>query len=401
MTSASRNGRSRSAHLVSFLLLFSALYMGFGVASPFLPAFLVSRDVSPEQLGLILSLTTLVRLITGPMAGYIADKYRARRRVLAISTLGAGILAGAFGLAYGLPVLIAVSLLHAALLAPTTTLADALALRAASTAGRPSRHFEYGWVRGAGSAAFVVGSLLSGQVVEALGPSSALGIQAILLLTAACIAVLVPEARNGRVASPVLADRADRAALLKNRPFLYLVLVAAIVLGSHAMHDAFAMIAWNAAGITPSTGSILWSTAVAAEIVVFFFIGPWLLRRITPAAAMTMAALATFLRWSVMSQTSSIAALALIQPLHGVTFALLHLACMRIIVLVTPTSMAATAQAMYALGIGVASAVLTLLSGYLYAGLGLSGFIIMALISLAALPVIWLLSRSLPDLETQ
>src|SRR3954462_527031 len=89
MTSAIRERRGRSADLLCFLLLFSALYKGFGVASPFFPAFLESRGVSPEQLGLILSLATLVRLVAGPMAGQVADKYRALRRVLTICTLGA------------------------------------------------------------------------------------------------------------------------------------------------------------------------------------------------------------------------------------------------------------------------------------------------------------------------
>jgi MFS transporter, PPP family, 3-phenylpropionic acid transporter len=280
-------------------------------------------------------------------------------------------------------------------------LADALALSSSSSVGRPSARFEYGWVRGAGSAAFIVGSLLAGQAVETLGLSAALGIQTVLLASAGCIAIFVPEARNADVARPIVADRGDRAALLKNRPFRYLVLVAAIVLGSHSMHDAFAMIAWNSAGIPSSTGSILWSTAVAAEIVVFLLIGPWLLRRITPPEAMAIAALAAALRWSVMSQISSVAVLALIQPLHGITFALLHLACMRVIVLVTPRSFAATAQAIYALGIGGASAILTLLSGHLYARLGQSAFVIMAAISLSALPVVWLLSRSLSNPEVQ
>ena len=35
------------------------------------------------------------------------------------------------------------------------------------------------------------------------------------------------------------------------RCFEILVLVAALILGSHAMHDAFAVIRWSAAGISP------------------------------------------------------------------------------------------------------------------------------------------------------
>jgi hypothetical protein len=47
-----------------FALLFSALYMAFGVASPFLPAFLSSRGLAAEQVGLALSLAMTVRLST-------------------------------------------------------------------------------------------------------------------------------------------------------------------------------------------------------------------------------------------------------------------------------------------------------------------------------------------------
>src|SRR3954453_1057375 len=178
-----------SADLARFLVLFSALYMGFGVVSPFLPAFLASRGVSPEQLGLVLSLATLVRLFAGPTAGRVADTYQALRTVLATCTLGAAILACALGLAHGLSLLIALSLLHAALLAPTTILSDALALRSSSKNGYPGARFEYGWVRGAGSAAFVAGALLSGQAVDLLGLAAALGIQGALLLGAACITI--------------------------------------------------------------------------------------------------------------------------------------------------------------------------------------------------------------------
>jgi PPP family 3-phenylpropionic acid transporter len=166
------------------------------------------------------------------------------------------------------------------------------------------------------------------------------------------------------------------------------VLVAALILGSHAMHDAFAVIRWTAAGVTPSTASLLWALAVLAEVAVFFALGPALIRRLTPAGAIALAALAGMLRWAVMAQTSEVLALALVQPLHGVTFALLHLACMRLIAEVVPAGLEATAQAVYGtLGIGAATALLTFLSGFLYAGAGAHGFWIMGALCAAALPM--------------
>ena len=387
--------RTRSfADLLSFLVMFSALYIAYGVVSPFLPAFFSSRGAGPEQIGLLLFLSAIVRLFSGPIAGRIADRVHALRLVFAICTAGAGLLASALILTYGFFPLLIISLLHATVLAPAPILADALAVRSASE--RDSR-FEYGWVRGAGSAAFFVGAIISGQVVDTLGYGSALGAQAVFLVGAACAAFLVPEIHVLRKSALGGAKHAASAfsVLLRNRAFRLLVLVAAMIIGSHAMQDAFAMIAWNAAGISSALGGMLWSVSVAAEILVFFFVGPWLLRRIRPETAMLMAALAATLRWTVMSQTPSVLLLSFIQPLHGLTFALLHLACMRVLIIVTPPELAATAQAVYSFGMGVTIALLTLASGFLYARLGSEGFLVMAVLSLASLPAILGLSRSL------
>src|SRR2546423_4385218 len=72
--------------LPRFIVLFSVLYLAFGVVSPFLPAFLESRGLAPEQIGLVLALGTAIRLLSGPAAGRIADLLQALRTVLAVCT---------------------------------------------------------------------------------------------------------------------------------------------------------------------------------------------------------------------------------------------------------------------------------------------------------------------------
>ena len=64
---------------------------------------------------------------------------------------------------------------------------------------------------------------------------------------------------------------------------------------------------------------------------------------------------------------------------------------MRIITAIAPQRLAATAQAMYALGAGATTALLTLASGWLYAALGARGFLMMALLCAAAVPLTWTL----------
>jgi MFS transporter, PPP family, 3-phenylpropionic acid transporter len=382
---------SPSIDFFKFAFLFSLLYAAFGVASPFLPEFLSSHDLGPERLGLTLSLATAIRLISAPVAGRIGDRLHALRIVLGICAAMGGAAAFVFLPAFGFPLLLLVALLHAAVLAPTSILADALALGAATASSNNGFRFDYGWVRGLGSLAFILGSLAAGQAIQAFGIGFIVIAQATLLLAAAVAALFVREISLPRADEWPLgrAENASALDLLRSPSFGWLIIVASLILGSHATHDSFAMIAWNAAGIGPAAGSVLWSESVAAEVIVFVTVGPFLLARLTPEIAMVIAAIASLVRWGLLAESSNIVAIAAAEPLHGFTFALLHLSCMRVLAVIVPRGLAGLAQAIYGtVGIGLTSAVLMLVSGWLYAEFGIRGFWGMFLTALAALPAI-------------
>jgi len=365
-----------------FVALYAFMYAAFGVSSPFMPAFFKERGLTPKQLGFLFAAGTAIRLVSAPLVGRLADLTGALRTALAGSELVAAAVALALISAPAFTPLLLTSLLNAAALAPTTALADALALDAArSRDDRP--RFEYGWVRGIGSAVFVVGTLLSGQVVGSRGLTSIVVLQAALLGGAAAAAVLLPKPRR----EPVAERAAGAGALLRVPQFRRVMLVSALVLGSHAMHDTFAVIRWGAAGITPAMASVFWSEAVAAEVIVFFLVGPALLARLHPATVVAVAAAAGVVRWAAMAWSASAMVLVLVQPLHGLTFAALHLACMRLIPAIVPPGLAATAQAFYAFGAGATTALLTLASGWIYATFSAQGFLAMALLC-AAVPLL-------------
>ncbi len=360
-----------------FLALYAAMYAAFGVASPFLPAFLHSRGLNAQALGAVLATGTAARLVAAPLAGRLGDRLHALRLVLVASACAAF----ACTCLYFLPVnggaIGALYVLQAAALAPTAVLADALSI---------GRGFEYGRVRGAGSAAFVVATLAAGQAVGAFGLGAIVALQAGLLGGEAFAASRVPERARGASEKHRRGSESFRS-LLGLAPFRWLLAAAALVLGSHAMHDGFAVIRWSDAGIGPGATSALWSEAVVAEVLVFFFAGPALLARAGPGIAICAAAAAGVLRWAVMAQSASVLAAALVQPLHGATFALLHLACMRLIARIVPAGLAGTAQAIYALSAGAASALLTLASGFLYGRFGPAAFWAMAALCAAAMPM--------------
>src|SRR4029453_1876341 len=130
----------KSTPLPRFILLYAAMYAAFGVASPFLPALMSARGLAPAQLGLVLGAGTAVRLLTSPLAGRIGDLIQTLRNVLVVCIALAGLATLGYLGARGFWLLLAVSLLHAASLAPITVLSAPRPLgSAAAPAGGSGR----------------------------------------------------------------------------------------------------------------------------------------------------------------------------------------------------------------------------------------------------------------------
>jgi PPP family 3-phenylpropionic acid transporter len=375
--------------LAPYLVLFAALYAGFGVQSPYLPASLGEHGLEPAAIGIVLAGGTAIKLLTGPIAGQLADRLNAARLVFAGCAAGASLAVLGFLPAFGFWPLLMIALLQAAALGPLAPLGDSLVLPAAAPANPGDRPgLDYGWVRGTGSGAFILGAIVSGQAVGIAGLGAALWLNAGLLMIAALAAARVHPLPPHTTAAAMQPTARDVGALLRLPAFRRVMLVAALILGSHALHDGFAMIRWRAAGIMPGTAGLLWAESVAAEVIVFFAIGRPLLDRLGTNGTAMLAAAAGTLRWAVSAETAALPALVLIQPLHGVTFALLHLACMRRLAETVPPGLSATALTLYGtVAIGAVSALLTLASGALYGAVGADGFWIMAGLCAAALPL--------------
>jgi MFS transporter, PPP family, 3-phenylpropionic acid transporter len=368
-----------------FLLLYGTMFVAFGVASPFLPALLHERGLGASEIGVVLAAGTAVRLVIGPAISRLADRLAKHRQILTLSIAMSAVIAFGYSLPAGFAIFLLVSVAHASALASIVPIADAMTLAAA-----PGR-FQYGWVRGAASAAFIVGSVTAGQLVAATSLLGIVWLNGTILALAAVAALRLPRNALDRHS---VRRQANVRALFAVPGFLPLMALAALVLSSHALHDGFEVLRWEEGGIGPGTAGLLWSEGVLAEVVVFVVVGPALLRRLGPAGAAALAASAGTVRWSVTAVTAWLPAMALVEPLHGLTFALLHLACMQMLSVVVPPALAATAQAIYGgLAVGTMTAIMTLVSGPLYGALGPRAFWVMALLCAAALPITFAIRR--------
>ena len=369
----------------SFALIFAAQFFAFGVLIPFLPVVLVGRGLGAEEVAVLLAAGSAVRLIAGPLGGRLADKLAAPRLVLACAAGLAALAAGGFLLAAGFGLLLLVIVVHNGALAPVVPLTDAVAVLAAR--GPPG--FDYARIRSAGSIAFIVAALGGGQAVAWAGPDAAVWLVMAGLAVTALAALTLPAAPPRPAAGP--RGWAAFVAPLRIPAFRRLMLVSALIQGSHAMYYAFGTLHWQAAGLSAGLIGALWAAGVVAEVALFWW-GRSFVARLGPVGLCLLAAAAGVLRWGIVAVTVDPWLLFPAQLLHAATFGMQHLATMAVLGRIVPSAQAGTAQTLHAaLGIGLWMGVFTLACGPLYAAAGGGAFWAMALLCALAVPaVFWL-----------
>lgn len=352
----------------SFALVFGAQFAAFGAMMPFLPAILAEGGLTAGEVGAVLAAGSLVRLVAAPLSGRLADAVPDMRRLLAVAALLAAAAALGFGLAAGLALLLAVQVLHSIAAAPIVPLSDALAVGAVRRGG-----FDYARVRSVGSITFMIGALAAGLAAEWAGPRIATWMLAAgLLVTAwAALRLPAPPGREGEKApSPSLW------APLAEPGFRWVLPLAALIQGSHAVYYGFSTLHWQAAGLSTGFIGLLWALGVLAEIVLFLTGRP-VVERLGVRGLALLAAGAGVLRWTVTAFTVEPAALLGVNLLHGLTFGAMHLAAMRAL-MALPAGLSGRAQTLLASAVSASTGGLMWGSGWLYGAAGGLAFLAMA-----------------------
>ncbi|WP_047044775.1 3-phenylpropionate MFS transporter [Vibrio mexicanus] len=242
---------------------------------------------------------------------------------------------------------------------------------------------DYGRTRLWGSVAFIAGSTVVGFLVARYGIdmivyTALFGVLGSLLLGMRNPSVMPVSETETEQVRPKLSK------LLTEWPVVKFLILVALIQGSHAAYYSFSAIHWKDAGHAESTIGYLWSLGVVAEVAVFAFskrlFSGWALRTL-----FVVAAAGVMLRWGLTASTTSIFALILIQLLHGVTFAMAHIAAIQYIQSAESNKMVAL-QALYnALPLGAFIALMTALSGWGYENWGANIFWVMAGMGVLAL----------------
>ncbi len=358
---------------------YGAIFLAMGTFLPYFPVWLESRGLSPYEIGLLFSLSGVVRMGTMPVIAYLADRAGTPVRVLRLLTAVTLVANIAYlGTSSFWPIL-AVLMVMTVFGPPIMPMTDALAMRD-SEAGR----LVYGRARAWGSVAFIVANLGVGAALGSLGPD--LVIWAIVFagaLNFAAYFLLADTSSDAEIGGVGRVDIASAVRLVRSPIFLVFALAAASVQATHAVYYAFGTLHWQSLGLSDSVIGALWAWAVVVEVILLWQAAP-IVKRFGPAMLIGLGAVAGIMRWTVMAFDPPFWSLPLLQVLHAMTFGLAHLGIMQFLVRGVPPQLASTAQSVYsALAGGIVMAGATFAAGRLYEDFG--GLTYLAMTALAVL----------------
>jgi MFS transporter, PPP family, 3-phenylpropionic acid transporter len=374
---ASKPTARRFAARLAFF--YGTLFGLSGTQLPFFPVWLRAIGIDPSWIGIISAVPAVTRFTTLPFVTSLAERRQALRGALIVTTALSALGFTLVGLQHEAIAVFAAFVATACVSTPTVPLTDAYALRGVLRYG-----INYGPARLWGSAAFVLGALVCGLLIDVIDPRHLIWI---IVATAALSALASFALKPLDTLAPAVmtAHRDDR--LLRNTAFLLIIAASALVQGSHAAYYIFSAINWQAHGLDGLTIAGLWALGVIAEIIVFATSPRYTL---APSTLVVIGALSAVARWCVTAQDPQVALLAVVQLGHGLSFGLTQVGTMELLVRHVPAHMMARGQGYYTACSGIVSSCASVLCGAIYARYGQGVYYLMAMMAGSGALLMWL-----------
>ncbi|WP_112945839.1 MULTISPECIES: MFS transporter [unclassified Rhizobium] len=353
-----------------------------GVALPFFPVWLAMHKFSDHEIGIILAVPMVVRVLVAPIVAMYADRMKERADVLVFS--GGLSLLTAIALYWTdtfWPVLI-VYTIQGATFSPYVPVVESIVISGVRRWG-----FDYGSMRVWGSVAFIASTLVGGRLIGNWGGQMVLPVMIFGFVMTMVMALYCPRiGPTRRRGTPVDLQQATGSSL--RQPHLLMLLIGvAIQQSSHALLQAFATIYWRDLGFSGTEIALLWSAGVAAEVTVFFqskrlsrHFDAWTLIRVGAAVCVC--------RWLLFPMQWGFVGFFLLQCLHAFSYAFVHTGVQRRILASVQATQESSAQGAYFFYNGMFMGLMTIASGYIYAAFGMASYYVMALTAVLGLGLI-------------
>ena len=302
----------------NFSAFLFAYYAYAGTFSTYASLYFAARGLSVPQIGILVSLVPVLRIVGPNLWGWVADRTRRRARVLRLTACGAMASFGGIFFAHTfmqyLLVLVLVNLFASA----QGPLSEALML--SEMRGDLSN---YGKIRLWGSIGFIVAVSGSGYLLEWYGVGALLWLSGAMLLLVVGAALQIDEA-------PHPAGGHDAPALwsvLRKPEVAAFFLSCALMIAAHMAIYGFYSLYLERAGYPKPVIGAMWALGVIAEVA-FFYFQSRVFGRVGVGRIMMAAFGLTVLRFAMTGAAPNLLwVLVLAQLLHAATFAAHHSAC--------------------------------------------------------------------------
>jgi PPP family 3-phenylpropionic acid transporter len=352
---------ARPIHLnLSAFYFFYFAYLG--AFAPFFALYLTSVGMNAVEIGVLMALPQLTRILAPHLWGWLADHTGRRIGVVRIS--------GAAGMIAFLGVFAGDSFawLFAVLFAMMFFWSAALPLVEATTLSKlGDETARYGRIRVWGSVGFIAAVVAVGYLIDATAPRSVLWVIAALMAGMLLLSFTLSEAKP----EPHESDDLPVWQIVRKPAVLAVIGASALMAAAHGPYYTFYTIHLVDHGYSKSAAGWLWALGVICEIGIFIWMSR-LYRAFTLRSILIASTLLAALRFVVIGWSAdSIVLLLAAQTLHAASFGSFHAAAIGVVHKLFRGRHQARGQAIYgSLAYGLGGTVGGLASGYAWGGLG-------------------------------
>ena len=359
----------RTWHFSNFYFFY---FTTVGVVVPYWGLFLQSRGFNPTEIGQLMAIFLLTKLIAPNVWASIADNMTVKKGS-SLSLLKQA--AFVTFILYCLMFLVESFWATAAVMFSFCIFWNASLpqLEAATLNHLQDRRDKYGQVRLWGSVGFIVMVQSLGLIMDVTGPEAILPAGAIAILSVFFASLLLRKPNKQADEKLVIndpdisQDKPIKLLSLVNKNVVFLLTLCVFMQVSHAPWHTFFSIYLEGYGYSKSSIGALWSIGVVFEILVFI-VGYKLLQRFRLADLLTFTFLIAAIRWVMVASFPESGWLVLItQIMHSVTYGLYHSVMIKLIDRLFQGRYQIRGQALYSsITFGLGGAIGSFISGHIW-----------------------------------
>ncbi|MCU7906696.1 MAG: MFS transporter [Candidatus Thiodiazotropha sp. (ex Epidulcina cf. delphinae)] len=362
-----------------YLFYFASL----GALLPYWGLYLQGQGFSPAEIGELMAVIMVTKLIAPNIWGWIADHTGHRMPIVRLASMFASICFVGVFFVQGFWPLALVMMLFSFFWNASLPQFEAVTM---SYLRERIRH--YSRIRLWGSIGFILSVTVLGFLLEEMDIGL---VPQVVLLCYICIffySMLVPE-NNAAMPAQIQGSILQ---VLRRRDVIAFLLVCFLMQASHSAYYAFYSIYMEDIGYSRSVIGRLWAVGVIAEVLIFIVMHRLLHRWGARKALIASLAIAVIRWWLVGSASDDLPLVLLAQVMHAATFGVFHASAIHLVHHYFVGRHQGRGQALYSsVSFGAGGAFGSLMSGYLWGGIGPAAtYWVAAGYALAAFFIAWL-----------